>query len=141
MTSQTPPPSLSLEHLFSFRGKVTEVVDFGASGTGQRLDIHFEGPVEGARVRGRVRGIDHGHIRPDGVMEIDVRAVLVTHDGVNLSLSVRGILQGEKIRDITVKIFSGDPRYNWLDEKIIVGQGKSTPDGALRIDYFIEPGQ
>jgi hypothetical protein len=87
-----------------------------------------------------MQGIDHGRLRSDGVMEIDVRAVLVTHDGVKVSVGVRGILQGEEIRDMNVKLFSGDSRYAWLEERIIVGQGRSTADGALHIDYFIEPG-
>jgi hypothetical protein len=133
---QAPNPILSLHHLFSFRGEATEIVDFGECTTGKRLDIHFDGKVEGSRVKGRMRGIDHGLIRPDGVMQIDVRAVLTTEDGANISVAIEGFLNGEKIQDTNVRLSTGDQRYRWLAERPVMGRGRSRPDGRLEIDYY-----
>jgi len=138
--SQASGPGLSLHHLFSFRGAVTEIVDFGDCTTGKRLDIHFAGTVEGPRVKGRMRGIDHGLIRPDGVMQIDVRAALTTEDGANISVAIDGFLKAERIQDTNVRLSTGDPRYRWLEEKPVVGRGRSRPDGQLEIDYYYDPG-
>lgn len=42
------------------------------------------------------------------------------------------------IKDAYVRLLTGDERYRWLSDKIIVGKGKSTPEG-LEIHYFYEP--
>lgn len=133
-------PSLSLHHLFSFRGGVTEIVDFGDCSGGKRLDIHFDGKVEGPRLKGRMRGIDHGLIRPDGVMQIDVRATLTTEDGANISVAIEGFLNGENIQDTNVQLSTGEQRYLWLTDKPVIGRGRSRPDGRLEIDYYYDPG-
>jgi hypothetical protein len=74
----------------------------------------------------------------DGVSEINVRAVIVTSDGVNTSVQISGYYHDELIQDAHVKLLTGDERYRWLSDKIIVGKGKSTREG-LEIDYFYEP--
>jgi hypothetical protein len=74
----------------------------------------------------------------DGVSEINVRAVIVTSDGVNISVQISGYYHDGLIQDAHVKLLTGDERYRWLSDKIIVGKGKSTPEG-LEIDYFYEP--
>ena len=74
----------------------------------------------------------------DGVSEIDVRAVIVTSDGVNISIQISAYYRDGLIKDAHVKLLTGDGRYRWLSDKIIVGKGKSTPEG-LEVDYFYEP--
>jgi len=53
------------------------------------------GTFEGARARGRVLpfGADVQAIRPDGVMEVEARYGLETHDGVTILVVNRGILR------------------------------------------------
>lgn len=128
------------EFLFSFKGVPTQIVSFGDTPLGQRLDIHFDGEVEGPKLNGTLSGVDHGLIRLDGVMEIDVRGALVTQDGANISVAIKGyLLRGDTIRDTNVKLVTGDQRYSWLNDKIIVGEGKSTPGEGLQISYFYRP--
>ncbi len=137
--SHASTPSPSSRHLFSFRGNVTEIVDFGDCTTGKRLDIHFDGKVEGPRLNGKMRGVDHGLIRPDGVMQINARATLTTDDGAKISVAVEGFLNGEDIQDTSVRLSTGEQQYRWLTEKRVIGRGRSRPDGQLDIDYYYDP--
>ncbi len=127
-----------LEPLASFRGRVTELITYGPTPLGQRLDAHFEGELDGERLKGRMKGVDYILVRSDGVAEIHVRAAVTTLEGVNLSLEIYGYHRDGIIRDAQVKFLTGDPRYLWLTDKIIVGKGKSEK-GLLEFEYFYEP--
>jgi hypothetical protein len=127
-----------LEFLSSFKGRPTEFVDYGNTPIGKRVDIHFEGELTGDALSGTMRGIDYIRVRSDGVVELDVRAVILTHDGVNISVQISGYQCGEVLKDNQIKLLSGDDRYRWLNDKIIVGKGMVMPDG-LEVDYFYEP--
>jgi hypothetical protein len=48
-----------LELLSSFRGKVTERIDYGDTPIGKRLDAYFEGDLTGGVLSGKMRGIDY----------------------------------------------------------------------------------
>lgn len=127
-----------LELLCSYKAKVTERIDFGDTPLGKRSDVYFEGDLTGGVLNGKMRGIDYLLTRSDGVSEINVRAAIVTVDGVNISVEISGYYHDRLIKDNQVKLLTGNEKYQWLGNKIIVGKGKGTAEG-LEVDYFYEP--
>lgn len=127
-----------LELLCSLKAKVIEWISFGDTPLGKRADVYFEGDLTGSILSGRMRGIDYLVTRSDGVSEINVRASIVTIDGVNISVQIFGYYYDKLIKDNLVKLRTGHDKYKWLGNKIIVGKGKITPEG-LEVDYFYEP--
>ena len=127
-----------LELLTSFKGKVTELIYFGDTPLGKRFDAYFEGDLSGGVMSGKMRGVDYILVRSDGVAEINVRAAIITSNGVNISVQISGFGQDEEIKDTYVKMVTGNENYRWLSSAIIVGKGKSV-EGNLEIDYFYEP--
>ncbi len=127
-----------LELLTSFKGKVTELIYFGDTPLGRRFDAYFEGDLSGGMLSGRMRGVDYILTRADGVSEINVRAAIVTPDGVNISVEISGYHYDGEIKDTYVKMVTGNENYRWLTSAIIIGKGKSA-EGNLEIGYFYEP--
>ncbi len=127
-----------LEHLSSLKAKPTDFVDYGDTPTGRRIDIYFEGELTGDVISGTMRGIDYMLIRPDNVVELNVRAMIVTSDGAKISVQISGYQCDEVLKDNQVKLVTGDERYQWLSSKIIVGKGVATA-AELMVDYFYEP--
>ena len=126
-----------LEHLCSFKAKITQRINFGETPLGKRTDIHFEGDLTGGILSGRMKGIDYLLTRSDGVSEINVRASIATVDGINISVQIFGYYDGELIEDNAVKLLTGHEKYKWLGNKVIVGRGKGTKEG-LEVDYFYQ---
>jgi hypothetical protein len=127
-----------LELLMSLKAKPVEFVHYGDTPLGLRMDVHFEGALEGGVISGTMRGVDYVLVRSDGVGELNVRAVIVTNDGANISVQISGYQCNQELRDNQVKLLTGDERYLWLNDKLIVGKGMASADG-LEVDYFYEP--
>jgi len=127
-----------LKWLAAFKGRVTEVIYFGQTPLGRRLDAWFEGDLTGKLLSGRMKGVDYILVRSDNVAEIHVRAAVTTPEGINLSLQIWGYQQDGEIRDAQVKVLTGAEKYRWLGDKIIVGKGRSE-GGVLEFDYYYEP--
>ncbi|WP_310468818.1 DUF3237 domain-containing protein [Sphingomonas sp.] len=133
---------------------LTLAVDFpGILAIGKTLAGHRAiapitgGRFEGERLSGEVLpgGSDWLTTRAGG-FDIDVRLALRSDDGANLAMSYRGrfladddtmrrFRQGEQIeRDsysvqVVARFESGDERYAWLNDAIVVGVGEQTPSG------------
>lgn len=127
-----------LKRLAGFKGRVTEVIDFGNTPLGRRFDAWFEGDLTGEVLSGKMKGVDYILVRADKVAEIHVRAAVTTPEGINLSLQIWGFHRDGEIRDAQVKVVTGAEAYQWLGDKIIVGKGKSE-GGILEFDYYYEP--
>jgi hypothetical protein len=113
------------------------------------------GTFEGQRLGGVVvGGADWVIHRADGVMVIDVRLTLRTHDGASIYLTYQGrFLAGEaamarfrkgELLDpseyslaIVAKFECGDERYQWLNNVIAVGAGEQTGTGPTYILHEI----
>ena len=107
------------------------------------------GTFNGERLRGKVLGgADWLVNRPDGVMVIDVRLTLETHDAALIYLTYQGRLlaEAEAMRRfgqggllerheyslaMTAKFECGDERYGWLNNAVVVGTGEQTPTGPV----------
>ncbi len=125
-----------IHHLATLSGSVTDVVLYGETPHGIRVDVSFEGRLSGM-IDGVMKGTDYSLVRGDGVIEIDVRASILTDDGASISAQIRGNMLDGKIRDTSVKLVTGHPAYQWLHDKIIVGKGWSVGDD-LSVRYFID---
>lgn len=127
---------LAWEHLFRFQGHATETVNYGKTPVGNRMDIHFKGDVRGQKIVGKMYGIDYALIREDNILEINVRATLVTDDGVNIGMLIEGYACHNRIYDAHVRFVTGNDAYRWLCDKIVIGKGGYTSESTLEIDYF-----
>lgn len=127
-----------LEHLCSYKAGITDLIHFGDTPIGKRYDAYFEGDLTGQKLSGKMRGIDYILMRSDGIAELNVRAVIVTSDKVNISVQISGYGHNEELRDTQIKMFTGHEKYRWLMSKIIIGKGKSA-NGQLELDYYYEP--
>ena len=110
---------LATAHLFDIVIDLNPRLNFGAGPAGQRVLFGAaKGSFEGPRLRGEVLagGGDWALFRPDGVMTLDVRLSLKTHDGalVYMSYGGRWVIPQELRSDMAdpVKRYQVDPgRY------------------------------
>jgi len=131
---------MSFVFLASYKVRITDKIDYGATPVGRRVDVHFEGEVTGDFISGVMQGIDYVTIRPDGTTEISPRASLKTSDGALISVQISGYAFPDgTIKDTFVRLLTSDDRYGWLNEKVIFGEGKMTSETEFEIKYYYEP--
>ena len=145
-------PTLEHRHLTTLTLDVdfAGVVPVGVTGAGHRGIAPVRGGrFEGARMSGSVApGHDWFVTRGDGTLLIDVRLTLTTDDGAILYLSYQGSMRaapdvmaqfrkgaqlapGDYALHIIARFESGDPRYAWLNDAIVVGVGEQTRGGPI----------
>jgi hypothetical protein len=142
---------MRLEHLFEFSVGVKAPAEAGATPTGTRIIADLTGGTfEGPKLKGTVRasGADWALIGGDGVIRVDVRAVLETDDGAVIYMPYRGRMvvngalgkvlssgeggteYGDTYWITQVQFETGDERYAWLNSLMAVGEGKLSPNLA-----------
>jgi len=112
----------------------TEEIDFGISTQallsgaqaippeGVRLNGSFEGELTGPRIKGKIVGTDYALIRGDGVMMLNVQAVITTHDGERIALHADGIgtippgASTMQLRE-NVTLHTAAPEYAWVNRQ------------------------
>jgi hypothetical protein len=145
-------PTLPHRHLTTLTLDVDfdGVVAIGATAAGHRgIAPVRAGRFEGARLTGSVApGHDWFLTRADGALVIDVRLTLTTDDGAALYLAYHGTMRAapevmarfrkgvrlapkDYALHVTAKFESGDPRYAWLNDTMIVGIGEQTLAGPI----------
>lgn len=100
-------------------------------------DMRIEGPRLNARMVGTAAA-DWGSRSADGVVQLDVRATLETHDGALVFVQYNGRVDFSDTSApgpvLTAPRFeTGDPRYAWLNTVQAVMKGRS--NGATLIAY------
>ena len=131
--------SLPVEFLFAITAdtNLAGIIANGPSGT--RVVVEAAGGTfEGPKMKGIVKppGGDWVVVRPDGVMQLDVRLLLETDDGAAILMQYKGIGVdgGANIR--TAPLFeTGDERYAWLNSVQAVAHG-SVGDGNVTYNVF-----
>lgn len=131
------------EHLTSMKADVTNIIDFGDTPAGHRMDVYFEGELTGKLLSGRMEGIDYVSTRPDGVMQINVYATISTDDDALISVRIKGYFNPEdgSVKDDNVRFLTSHEKYKWLCNTIIVGRGLASGgvgEGTLAVDYHYE---
>lgn len=85
-----------------------------------------DGTVNGARLKGKMRWVNHPHRRNDGVMLPNVHGVIVTDDGAKIIFSLEGrtVFKGENGFQLLNVVFEAeDERYLWLNNTLCVLEG------------------
>ena len=121
------------ELLYEYTVQFTGVTSYGApdlgamlSGAvdvppqGARIDVAFEGPVVGQKLRGTVKGVDYLHIRPDGRGQLHIHAEITTEDGKKIALFADGVTifkDGPPVGDLreNATLTTSDPDYAWVN--------------------------
>lgn len=129
------------EQLYEASLNVTGVSEFGTSfgemvsGSiappiyGAQFDITFEGPVNGEKLNGTLKGVDYFKVRPDGSMELDLHGVVTLDGGGQLAFSGSGSAQldvekGQLSFVESIQLFSSDPNMSWVNELHCWGKGR-----------------
>ncbi len=127
-----------------------EILDLGPTPHGTRQIIYLKGGIfEGPKVKGVVLpgGGDWFIRRIDGVVELDIRAVLRTDDDQMIYASIRGInnatletalklIRGEVVDSskcylrVTPVFETASDKYGWLNRIVTVGVGTLTSAGV-----------
>ena len=138
----------------SFKAMLKPPLPIGAGPIGTRMyyDI-IDGEVVGERLRGKVLGGgEWALIGPDGVLRIDVRAQVETHDGAHIYIQYTGILglndavqralasgagtdYGDQYFFTNPRMETGDARYAWVNTTFFIGEGRILP--GLGVEYRI----
>lgn len=148
-------------HLFDIIADLAPRLDFGAGPLGRRILFGAaKGSFEGPKIRGEVLpgGGDWALFRPDGVMTLDVRLTLRTHDGalVHMTYGGRWVIPQELRADMAdpAKRYQIDParyyfrtnplfetgaeQYLWLNDVVCVGSGYLVEGGvAYRVSQVV----
>ncbi|MEO7043053.1 MAG: DUF3237 family protein [Gemmatimonadaceae bacterium] len=143
------------EKIYEYELDVTGMTDYGItldailSGQtpvppqGARLDVAFDGTATG-RLAGRVHGTDFTRMRADGRIDLDIRAVIETHDGHRIALSASGVAvprASEPVADLweNVALTTAASDYQWVNARQVWGVG--TVDfaaGKIRIVGYMQ---
>jgi hypothetical protein len=150
--------AIDTTHLFDIVIDLSPRLNFGAGPAGNRVLFGAaKGSFEGSRLRGDVLagGGDWALFRPDGVMTLDVRLTLRTHDGALVYMSYGGRwvtpqeLRGDMADPVkrlqvdparyyfrTNPLFeTGSEQYAWLNNVVCVGKGYLV-EGAVAYKVF-----
>ena len=104
-----PLQSVQTRPLFVMRLDVKPIVIVGETpGSFRRIGIVPSGTFAGERLNGKVLdgGSDWQTVRGDGSTTLDVRLILQTDDGVNITMAYRGIRHGAV--DVIQRLEKGD---------------------------------
>ena len=85
------------------------------------------GWVNGKRLKGKARWVNHPHCRTDGVWLPNLHGVIQTEDGASILFSLQGRTQftpgGQGRQLLTVILETEDDRYKWLNDSLCVLEG------------------
>lgn len=142
------------EFLFDFHAGLEPLFEIGQTPVGQRAIAYTTGgSFDGPRLKGKAHagGGDWAHIRPDGVLVIDVRVTLETHDGFRIYVTYGGrlVMTPEQLGkafdpatadslDPASYYFRTNPLfeapvnspYAWLNSVVAIGVGKVRSGGV-----------
>ncbi len=154
--SHTQPTTLPVDaHCFDEKLQLTNVAEYGISmqelmsgrigppPEGARFDIAYEGRIEGARLSGMIEGVDYARVRADGRFELDIRARIVTDDGVPIALYADGILKAPDLNGVAevrlnMEMTTSTPEYAWVNNLQVWGSGTvNLETGQIRVSTYV----
>lgn len=104
---------------------------------GRRMTFPITGGTfEGERLRGRVLGggDDWALVRADGVIELDLRVTLETHDGALVHMTFTGIRDDAHGYFFTLPRFeTASPQYAFLNRLLAVSAGMIDEQGPKHV--------
>lgn len=139
-----------LEHIFDLHIDLETPQIIGQTPVGVRqVYVVKGGTVDGPRLKGELLpgGGDWGTMRPDGCIQLDVRATMRAEDGA-LIYSYYGGITGDVLK-VAGRIFGGEdvplseyysymtpqfqtsaPQHDWLNRTVALGRGRIVPGGV-----------
>jgi hypothetical protein len=155
VTSANTIPAPGLTHIADLSADVAAPIEVGTSAVGRRRVIPvLGGRVTGPRLRGRVLpgANDYQIIRSDGVLELQARYVIETHDGALIYVENSGMREGPA--DVLAKQAAGEwvdpnlvyfrtvprfetaaPAYQWLMRRIFICAGARFP-AEVKVAFY-----
>jgi len=148
---------IALEYEFTYRASLKPPLEVGNGPYGTRLFFEvIEGSFEGKRLNGKILGGggDWLLVGPDGFGRLDVRAQFVTNDGATLYLAYYGLLEmnakvqgvvadtklgsdfGDQYFRTNPRFETGDPRYAWLNQTLLVAEGHFLPGRTVEYKVY-----
>lgn len=120
------------ELLYEYTLNITGLTEYGISlgqlmsgnlampPEGARFDVYFEGPINGDKLKGTVKGVDYLRVRSDGRMDLDIHAEITTEDGQKISLKADGVCMPRKDSSISdlrenITLFTSYKNYSWIN--------------------------
>lgn len=143
------------ELIYTYDVQLTGTTDFGValeailSGAtpippqGARFDAGFDGRMTG-RIAGAIRGVDHAYMRPDGRLELNLRAVIETDDGARIALEAGGVglvRTDAPVIDLSenVTLLTACEAYAWVNARQIWASGAADlAAGRIRIEGCLQ---
>jgi hypothetical protein len=122
----------SKEPLYEYTVNLGKVTEYGVSFAdlnarrvvppteGALFDIAFAGPLQGFGTTGAVSGVDRLYVRPDGRVEINVRATITLEDGKTIAHAATGVSNmdhttGSFLLRENQTLFSSHAEYRWVN--------------------------
>ncbi|MEU7887773.1 DUF3237 domain-containing protein [Microbispora bryophytorum] len=148
-------PPVNLEPLATFRVDLDPMLDLGDSQWGHRRVVNIVGGAfDGPRLSGTVLpgGADWQVVHADGMISIDTRYTLRTHDGAHVYITTSGVRHGspevlgrlargedvdpaEYYFRLFCRFETGDDRYLWLNRTLAVATAARVAT-AVRYDAY-----
>jgi hypothetical protein len=139
---------VQLEPLAAFRVTLGDIIDLGDTPAGHRRVVPITGgDFSGERLQGTVLagGADWQLVHLDGMITVDTRYLLRTHDGVTINLATSGVRHGppevlqrlaagasvdpaEYYFRLFLRFETGDARYAWLNRTLAVAEAARSAD-------------
>ena len=91
-----------------------------------------------------MQGTDYLKLRPDGRIDLDIRAVIETDDGQRIALSADGVAvprDAEPVGDLceNVCLSTAAAGYAWVDARPLWGTGTvNFATGKIHLDAFMQ---
>jgi hypothetical protein len=143
----------SIELLYEAALRITGTVEYGASlqaivagkaappPEGARFDVLFEGPIDGPKLKGSIRGVDYVNIRADGRVELHIHAQFDLTDGGKVSFFADGVgtLDAKGIVHIRYNpmLKSNSPAHAWVNQIPVRAAGTvNLATGELRVKAY-----
>jgi len=95
----------------------------------QEAEAYGEGDgwVNGERLKGTARWVNHPHCRTDGVWLPNLHGVIQTEDGASILFRLQGrtkfMIEGQGHQLLTVILQTGEEHYKWLNDSICMLEG------------------
>lgn len=142
------------EFAFSYHLMLAPPEVVGPGPGGVRMNFRFlGGKFEGPRLKGQVMagGTDFATLRPDGVIEVEVRGLLRTDDGAIIDMAYSGVidagpdayagfLAGALPDELAVRaaprLTAAHPDYLWLNRHQFFSIGRAVPS-ALTAEFDV----
>jgi Protein of unknown function (DUF3237) len=148
--------AIELAYEFTYEAVLAEKVPIGDGPYGNRRVREVTGgKVSGERINGVVGsgGGDWILVGPDGWGRLDVRLQIHTDDGADIYVQYYGVVEyneasiganegkgssdyGDQYFRTAPRLETGDPRYEWVNRSLFVGEGRLHPGPVVEYRVY-----